>query len=170
MGLCCQKDTRESNGPGTCSVPNNKRDCLRAIVIESRKPRDRIALLHLLDKKAQMHDDRMNIDLSNADDVKRPPCIFIYQCILLQPSFQPHSTTPHPSPSRIRVSLPSTHQMIHIQRAHKPRMTLTEISNPNQRHCSRKLRLQNFDKVFNAFLAVVNSVQERPTHTNSRST
>lgn len=141
-----------------------------AIVIESRKPRNRIALLHLLDRKAQMHDDRMNIDLSNTDDAQRPPCIFIYQCILLQPSFQPHSTAPHPPPGRIRMSLSSTHQMIHVQRTHKPSMTLTEISNPNQRHGSRQLRLQDINKVLDAFLAVVNSVQKWSTHSNSRST
>jgi len=140
-----------------------------ATMKESRKPRDRIALLHLLDMNAQVHDDRMNIDSSNTDDVKgRLACI--YQCIHLQPSFQPPTTTPYPPPNRIRMSLPSTHQMIHIQRTHKPSMTLTKISNPNQRHGSRQLRLQDVYKVLNAFLAVINSVQEWSAHTNSRST
>jgi len=45
-------------------------------------------------------------------------------------------------------------------------MALTQISNPDQRHGSRQLRLQDLDKVLHALLAVVDGIQERPTHSD----
>jgi hypothetical protein len=49
-------------------------------------------------------------------------------------------------------------------------MTLAKISDTNQRHGSRQFRFQDVDEVLDALLAVVDSVQERSTHANSRGT
>jgi hypothetical protein len=59
------------------------------------------------------------------------------------------------------------HQVIHIQRTHKPRVTLAEISNTHKRHSSRQLRSQDVNEVLNTFTSIIDSVQERPTHPNS---
>lgn len=47
-------------------------------------------------------------------------------------------------------------------------MTLTKIGDTNQGHRGRQLGLQNFDKVLNAFPAVIDSVQEWSAHANCR--
>jgi hypothetical protein len=48
--------------------------------------------------------------------------------------------------------------MIDIQRTHKPRMTLAQVSNADQRHGSRQLRFQDVNKVLDAFLSVVDGI------------
>ena len=68
------------------------------------------------------------------------------------------------------MPLSPAHQVIHVQSAHKPSMTLIEISDTNQRHGGRQLRLQDVDEVFDAFLAVIDSVQEWSAHANGGGT
>jgi hypothetical protein len=45
-------------------------------------------------------------------------------------------------------------------------MALAEVRNSDQRHGSRQLRLQDVDEVLDAFLAIVDGVQERSAHAN----
>ena len=56
--------------------------------------------------------------------------------------------------------------MIDIQRTNQARMALVQISDPNERHGSRQLRSQDFDKVLDALLAVIDGIQERPSHSD----
>lgn len=62
------------------------------------------------------------------------------------------------------MSLPSAHQVIHIQRTHQARMALTEICNPHKCHGRGQLRLQDINEVLNAFLSIVDGVQEWSAH------
>jgi hypothetical protein len=47
-------------------------------------------------------------------------------------------------------------------------MTLSQIRNSHQGHRSRQLRLQDLNKMLNTFPSIIDSVQERSTHSHSR--
>jgi hypothetical protein len=56
--------------------------------------------------------------------------------------------------------------MINVQSTHQSCVTLTQVSDTDERHRGRKLRFQDVDEVFDAFLAVIDSVQERSPHSD----
>lgn len=66
------------------------------------------------------------------------------------------------------MPLTSAHQMIYIQGTDQARMTLAQIRDTHKRHGRCQLGLQDINKVLDSFLSIVDGIQERPTHSDSR--
>lgn len=65
------------------------------------------------------------------------------------------------------MPLASGHEMVYIKRADQSGVALAQISDTNESHGSCQLRFEDLDEVLDAFLTVVDSVQEWPTHADS---